>query len=339
LRALDEQLASASIDLHNINQVLYVTSMALEQAALDIVEAQDELYRQYEIIVDRLRDIQEQGTMGLLSVLFQATSLRDFLLRLEFVNNVARQDQEMVARLEASEVRLTRIQELYAEQLDSLEILQRRQQEYVAQLEYVEAVRVAYFETLLENEYSAAALLAFYQERMVYSEAIWREAYEADQRRREEERLERERRIQEENRRAMENLSGRFLWPVPSAVLADITSGFGPRTHPITRRHDNHSGIDIRAPIGRNIVAADDGVVILSGWNGGFGITVIIDHGDGIHTLYAHNSRNLVSVGDRVRRGDVIALIGTTGVSTGPHLHFEVRVGGRAVDPRPFLGI
>jgi len=339
LRVLDERLGNAVYDLHIIGEALDATTTALGQSILDISAAQEEIDRQYDVIVSRLRDMQTQGTMGLLSVLFQATSLRDFLFRLEYVNNLAQADQEMVARLESSEARLILLQESYARQYDMVEVLLLRQQAYVDYLADIEAERKAYFEALLEDEYKAAALLAFYEERAEEVYAIWREAYQAEQRRLEEERRARQRRIEEEQRLAMANLSGMFQWPVPSRTLADISSPFGPRRHPITGRQETHSGVDIRAAQGTEIVAAEAGVVILSGWNGGFGITVIIDHGDGIHTLYAHNSRNLVNVGDRVTRGQPIALVGTTGVSTGPHLHFEVRVGGRWVDPGPFLGI
>jgi len=337
LRELDERLIAATDDFHNISQALDATTAAFEQAALDVAVTQEELYRQYDVITARLRDMQTQGTMGLLSVLFQATSLRDFLLRLEYVNNLARADQEMVARLEATEVRLILLQESYARQFNMVEDLQIRQQRYIDYLANLEAERIAYFELLLEDEYRAAALLAFYEERAAEVYAIWHEAYQEEQRRLEEERRARQRRIEEEQRIAVANLSGMFLWPVESS--ASISSPFGPRRHPITGRQETHSGIDIRAVHGAAIRAADCGVVILSGWNGGFGITVIIDHGDGIHTLYAHNSRNLVSVGDRVTRGQTIALVGSTGVSTGPHLHFEVRVGGRWVNPGPFLGL
>ena len=337
LRILDERLIYATVDLHNINMALLATVEALEQTAWDMFMAEDELERQYEAILDRLRDMQEQGSMGLLSVLFQATSLRDFLLRIEWANNMARYDREMVARLEASEARFAQMQEAYARQFDSVEILQLRQQAYVNYLEHLEAERIEYFTALVEDEYRLEALLIFYRERAVEIEAIWREAYEEEQRRIEQERIDRQRRLDEQRRAAIANLDGEFGWPVPSSF--SISSPFGPRIHPITRRHDNHTGIDIRAESGSDIVAAADGVVILSGWNGGYGITVIIDHGGGIHTLYAHNSQNLVSVGDVVVRGQRIALIGSTGVSTGPHLHFEVRVGGTAVDPRPFLGL
>ena len=337
LRILDERLISATNDLIIIDHVLLETRDALDQAALDIIDAQYELDRQYESIRTWLRAMQEQGSMGLLSVLFQATSLRDFLLRMEQVNDIARRDQEMVARLESSEARLAQVQESYARQYDSIERLLISQQNYLAYLEQVEAERYEYFAALVEDETHQTALLLLSQEHASEARAMWREAEEAEQRRREADRLERERIAAEQQQEAIANLSGRFLWPVPSSF--SISSPFGPRIHPITRRQDNHSGIDIRASHGSDIRAAYDGVVTLSGWNGGYGLTVMIYHGGGVHTLYGHNSANLVSVGDRVTRGQVIARIGSTGVSTGPHLHFEVRVGGRAVDPGPYLGL
>jgi len=339
LRELDERLVSAVMDMHSINTALHVTTVAMEQAKLDIAATQAELDRQYDVIVDRLRDMQAQGTMGLLSVVFQATSLRDFLLRLEYVNNVARQDRDMVARLQATEDRLLYIQGVHESQYNAVDVIRQRQQSYVDYLAYVEAERYEYFEALQYDEYRWEAMIALSQEHADYVGAIFREAYEAEQRRIAQDRA----RVQAERRAAetaaMANLNGQLLWPVPSRTLSDITSPFGPRIHPISRRQDNHSGMDIRATSGANIVAAESGVVIFSGWSGGYGLTVIIDHGGGVHTLYAHNSSNLVNVGDNVSRGQVIALIGSTGVSTGPHLHFEVRVNGRAVNPAPFLGI
>jgi murein DD-endopeptidase MepM/ murein hydrolase activator NlpD len=123
------------------------------------------------------------------------------------------------------------------------------------------------------------------------------------------------------------------LWPVKGVIY----SGFGLRHNTITRRTEHHNGIDIPSSQGTAIRAAGGGIVIFSGWNGGYGNTVIIDHGSGITTLYAHNSRNRVHVGQRVSRGDIIADVGSTGQSTGPHLHYEVRIDGTAMDPVAFL--
>ncbi len=128
---------------------------------------------------------------------------------------------------------------------------------------------------------------------------------------------------------------GQFMWPVPSTRY--ITSPYGYRIHPVYNYKKFHSGIDIGASYGVDIVAAADGTVTLATTNGGYGKCVIINHGSGITTLYAHNSQLLVSNGQSVTRGQVVAKAGSTGVSTGPHLHFEVRVNGSTTDPMPYF--
>lgn len=122
---------------------------------------------------------------------------------------------------------------------------------------------------------------------------------------------------------------GQLARPVPGRV----SSGFGQRIHPISRTVKMHNGVDMNASQGDRIIAAEDGVVILSGVKGGYGSTVMIDHGGGMITLYAHQSKLGVSVGQNVTRGETIGWIGSTGQSTGPHLHFEVRINGRPVNP------
>ena len=116
-----------------------------------------------------------------------------------------------------------------------------------------------------------------------------------------------------------------------------ISSNFGPRRDPFLGRLAHHSGIDFRAPPGAPVLSAGEGTVVSAGWNGGYGRMVEVDHGHGLTTRYAHMSRISVSEGDRVGRGDVVGRVGSTGRSTGPHLHFEVRRNGNALDPRPFL--
>jgi murein DD-endopeptidase MepM/ murein hydrolase activator NlpD len=126
-----------------------------------------------------------------------------------------------------------------------------------------------------------------------------------------------------------------MAWPVPG--YSRISSYYGMRIHPIFKTKKLHTGIDIPAPTGTAITSAGDGTVIFSDWLGGYGKAVMIDHGGGMVTLYAHNSATNAKVGQTVKRGATIAKAGSTGNSTGPHLHFEVRKNGAYVDPIPWL--
>ena len=127
---------------------------------------------------------------------------------------------------------------------------------------------------------------------------------------------------------------GDFAWPTPSCYI--ITSPFGNRFHRVLKKNRFHAGVDIGASYGANIVAANSGTVIVSKFNSSYGNYIVVDHGGGIATLYAHGSQRLVSEGAKVNKGDVIMKVGNTGLSSGPHLHFEVIINGQNVDPMSY---
>lgn len=130
-------------------------------------------------------------------------------------------------------------------------------------------------------------------------------------------------------------IGGVLAWPVPG--YTKITSNYGMRVHPITGQYKLHTGVDISAPIGANFVAANDGIVTKAEYNTAYGNMVIIDHGGGISTLYAHGSEILVTVGQTVKRNEAILKVGSTGYSTGPHAHFEVRINGVVTNPIEYI--
>ena len=132
-----------------------------------------------------------------------------------------------------------------------------------------------------------------------------------------------------------EYIGGIMAWPIPGYTR--ITSQYGMRTHPITGVYKLHTGVDVGAPIGANFIAANDGVVTKASYNGAYGNMVIIDHGGGVSTLYAHGSEIVVQAGQQVKKGDVVLKVGSTGYSTGAHAHFEVRINGQPVNPMDYI--
>lgn len=127
-------------------------------------------------------------------------------------------------------------------------------------------------------------------------------------------------------------------WPVYSPLAAyALTSNFGGRWHPILGEYRNHLGIDMAAPAGSPVYATASGIVRFAQWNGGYGLFVVLDHGGGLMTRYGHLERILVTAGQTVRAGDLLAYVGSTGLSTGPHLHYEIWLNGAAIDPKRYL--
>jgi len=329
----DRVIEFAALQLELTTQHLEITIISLEEAELALEQAKQDLEDHYERFQARLRAMYILGPLGYLEVVLQANSFTDVLVWLDRMNAMARHDHEMTVHLQMAE-------ELVAYRIESLNdrIIE------VENMQYIQAERLADLE---EAQYQHHAFMYELEQDVYRYEVVLRQFQQADQQITEmiqRIRAEEERRRQEAQAAArrmgheiVEPTGGTMRWPVPGHNR--VTSRYGNRTRPWGRGTEFHTGIDIGAPRGTNIVAAESGTVVLSGWHGGFGQTVIIEHGNGLTTLYGHNSRNLVSVGDWVNRGDVIAHVGSTGFSTGPHLHFEVRRNGNHVNPNPFLGI
>ena len=337
MQRLDQRIVDVSIEIEDIEMALMDLEIRIEDAEYELGLAQAESDQHREVLRYRLRAMHEMGQVGLVDALFQATSFADFVTLLDHMRTVAQFDQDLLMRLEDAERRVfSTIDSLNRDhrRIEDLHVLwNSTMQEY----ETAHAERAEWLYALAEDEAGQAMILAIFEEeqRALQSQVnIYQRRY-ADEVR-EQERL---RRIEAENARLahLNNFNGSFAWPVPAS--SRVTSPFGRRYHPITRRAEHHTGIDIGAPSGTRIIAAADGYVRFVGWSGGYGNTVIIDHGNGYSTLYAHNSRNRVTQGQRVNRGDHIADVGSTGMSTGPHLHFEIRRNNVAVNPASYLGL
>lgn len=304
------QLQANEAKLQKATQRLKKLQIALDSA--------DRTYRQKQSATgSRLRFLQRQQKSHGWAVLLQSQSLNDFLDRCYQLRRVYKTDRKILINLKSEADRLDRQQTQVEQQKNQIALIT---QELLAQKSESEAQ-------------------ATYQNQVVDRLKTDRRALEAAEAQLEKDSqgiglLIQKRVAQERAKNGIVVLgTGQMSYPSDG----EITSGFGWRMHPILGYQRFHSGVDFGADYGSTIRAADRGVVIFAGWYGGYGNAVIIDHGNNITTLYGHSSGLYVSEGQAIERGQPIAAVGSTGLSTGPHLHFEVRQNGEPVDPMAYF--
>lgn len=318
-----EEIDDLSVDIAAAQNKIDATEKKLDKKKAELDKSIDGLN-------NRLRNMYKSGTIGFIDVILSSGDVSELLSNLEMVKKIYAGDQDIVESLQKEYAEIEKDQkELNAmkAELDSKKSsLAEKEDALITDKVAVEAKKA-------EVKESNATLQADMAELQAESAAIERElqaAYAAQQ-------------AQQTsnsgggatntgNTGGPTYTGGSMTWPVPSSH--NITSPFGFRVHPIFGDTRFHSGIDISCGTGAAIVAANDGVVFSAGWRPGYGNTVLIDHGGGISTLYAHNSSIYVSSGQKVSRGQTIAGAGSTGNSTGTHLHFEVRVNSSPVNPQ-----
>jgi murein DD-endopeptidase MepM/ murein hydrolase activator NlpD len=303
--AAERQLARLAVELRRVRR-------REEAAAAALAHAESALARQQTFLSERLVDAHRLGRAGYLDVVLGATSFPEFVARARLVSAIIHQDAALV--------------QTYARDRDRTAALR----------EQLEAEHERVRTVMQETEERQAVLARQVEQKRAILRRIMRERQVAEQavRELEEDSAELEALIQRLQgagvalgRRAMAG----FVLP----LRGPFTSRFGSRIHPLFGRRHFHTGLDIAAPRGTPVRAAMSGVVLFAGWYGGYGKLVVLDHGQGLSTLYGHLSVISVAVGQRVASQQVIGLVGSTGYSTGPHLHYEVRQNGRPVDPLP----
>jgi len=335
MQEMDQQMADAAEALEGIELSILDTEIRIADTDEALEIARDEYDLQIEVFRTRVRAIHEQGSVGFLDVLFQAESITDFLTRFEYLRAVAEFDRYMLERLDAAEQNMLSYRDDLMRWTGMMENLQAQYRRVHDDLEFHLSQRQEWFDTLAQDEEAMAQLLAVFEHEQRMAQSAF-DTINAQLRREEDAATRQARNVAHSARLAeLNDFNGEFQWPIPTH--SRITSPFGMRNHPILRGQRMHTGIDVGAPTGTRLIAAADGYVRFAGWSGGFGNTVIIDHGNGYSTLYAHNSRNRVTTGERVARGQHIADVGSTGMSTGPHLHFEIRVNNVHVNPMRYF--
>lgn len=315
LNTLERQLEQAENELAVLNKRVQVTEQDLRQTETELQKAEEELAEQTDILGERLRAMQENGPVSYIEVLLSSGDFADLLNRFDSMKEIVAQDVVLMENIKKKRNEIE----------SKKQTLEKKQAELVSLQGSVRNKKEA-IETKAQAKQQLLADIS--KQKSVYEQAL----NELEQTSREIEQA--IRRLQSpDSPGTISRGKGAMSWP----TAGPISSYFGYRTHPVFGTKKLHSGLDIAASHGQTVTAAADGVVIMSGWYGGYGKAVVIDHGGGISTLYGHHSSLLVSVGQKVRRGQAIAKVGSTGVSTGPHLHFEVRVNGTPQDPLGWL--
>ena len=315
---LTQQLNAINAEIANIDAQIAYYDEEIAQKEVERKEAEEREAEQYELFCQRVRMMEEQGTVSYWSIIFNAEDFSDLLDRIADVDAVMAYDNAVMEELIATRQELERLQG----ELESARAEEQAARDQQAAKQAEQQAKVAEAQKLLDQINADAEEV----NRQLDAESAAASEIQAEIARKQKQ-LEEERK---QNNIVISSETG-YLWPLPGYY--QLTSQFGYRIHPITGKPHSHTGIDIPAPGGTSILAAKSGQVVTSAYHYSYGNYVVIDHGNGNSTLYAHKSSRAVSEGQMVTQGQVIGYVGTTGSSTGNHLHFEVRDNYTRVDP------
>lgn len=356
LRVIQESLNAATKEYQSISSQLADTEKQIADMQVKLKEEQAKLEKREKVFQVRIRDIYMHGQLSYLDVVLGAKDFNDFANRVDLLRRVIAADMDLIQsirqqrdeiqqvqqELESQRQKQTELKENAAKKKVEIEQHKKEQQAVLYQAENDKATaEEAYRELeassqaigdMLRQRAAARAAAAAAAEAAAQQQAEASSSASSDDGSSSSESTDDSGSSADYSYQPVSG-SGAFIWPVNGV----ITSPYGYRTHPIFGSTIYHSGMDIGVDYGTPVHAADSGVVVEAGWISGYGYAVIIDHGNGLSTLYGHNESLNVSEGQSVSQGQVIAYAGSTGNSTGPHVHFEVRSNGDPVDPSAYL--
>ena len=315
VQKLDEKILESEEEMNKLNTKIAELQTSIEDVQAKLKIAQENYGKQKEILDNRLIAVYESSDTYYLDVILSSRSISDFLSSYFLITELATKDTELLEEMQSKKEEIELSKEKLEKTKEELAIIKANQTKTSKVLENTKIVRQNFIAKLTEQEKGIQEKIDEYNTRFAEINAeilaIAQEGIDT------------------------QYIGGELAWPVPGYTR--INSKYGMRTHPITGVYKLHTGVDIGAPMGANFIAANDGIVTKAEYNSAYGNMVIIDHGGGVSTLYAHGSEILVQVGQIVKRGDTILKVGSTGYSTGPHAHFEVRLNGVVTDPMPYI--
>lgn len=346
---LDKQLNEISGKVKELESQLSKKRQEIANTESALNKAKEQEKKQYRNMKKRIQFMYENGQTSYVEMLLSADSFTDFLNAVEYITQISQYDRKMLKEYQNMQVTIADTQKTLETDYASLQSLQAKVQEEKQAVAALESAKKGELNDVADDLTDAQTVAKAYEAEIQAQNEVIVQIQAAQKRAAEQQAAQQQAQAAEENQGATDaarenqntaqnttpsgngQSTGTMMWPCPSSKR--VTSDYGPRTSPTNGASSNHKGIDIGAAYGADIVAADGGTVLVATYSSSGGNYVIIDHGGGLCTVYMHASSLTVSAGQTVSKGQVIAKVGSTGISTGNHLHFGVTLNGVYVSP------
>lgn len=317
---LNDSITDYEAQYSDLENQITTLENQIKTGSAQIQEIQEEYDRKEKILKRRTVALYEAGETTYLDFLLTSKSIVEFLSNYFMISEIIEYDNNLLEELDYKRTKLEEAKQKQEEQEKELRVAKNKINSTNILLNNTKILKENYMLKLTDEEKALQEQIAQYKEeqadleRKILASINWTGTM------------------------SIKFTGGVMVWPIAMEGTC-ITSGYGNRLHPIQGVYKNHAGIDISGSNvnGAPVVAAADGVVTYAGWIGGYGNCIIINHGSGIVSLYGHGSETVATVGQVVKQGDIVMKVGSTGNSTGPHVHFEIRKNGEVVDPIPYL--
>ncbi len=316
----EDKVLSYERKVKELGEQMQTLQTSIDDATNKLVLASQNYEEKRKVLVNRLVALYEAGDTKYLDVLLKSNNIVDFISRYYIIEEMVQYDNELIEAVKTEKENIEATKQKLENEQSEIRIIKAKSEQTSVVLSNMKTLQQRYVKELSAGEKKLQEEITAYKKEQAEIEA----------------------KIMEATNQIPANIQftgGEMLWPVAASGTV-ITSNYGIREHPIQGVVKQHTGLDIGgAALGTPVVTAADGVVTYAGWLGGYGNCVMINHGDGVVTLYGHGNKILTTVGKEVKQGETIMEVGSTGNSTGPHLHFEVRINGSYTNPLNYVKV
>ena len=320
VQEIEDKVLKYEENIQELGEKMTTLQTSIDEAQKKLIIAAQNYEEKKNILINRLVAMYEAGDTVYLDVLLNSKDITDFISRYYVIEEITEYDTFLLNQVKEEKENIETTKQKLENEQDEIKIVKAKSEQTSIVLNNMKTLQQSYVKKLSAGEKILQEQITAYKKEQAEIETKIQSIING---------------IDGE----IQYTGGDMLWPVAISGTV-ITSEFGIREHPIQGVVKQHTGLDIGgAPLGTPVIAAADGVVSYSGWLGGYGNCVMINHGDGVVTLYGHGNKVLTSVGANVKAGDVIMEVGSTGNSTGPHLHLEVRENGTCVNPLKYVKV